>query len=291
MTPRQRVLLAVNHQEPDRVPLALWGSWYGVTDKLYFKVLETLGWEPVAPFRPDRLHSVNYYDDRLLEHLKVDVRHVDAGVSAATSKIREDGSDGWGLKWNTSGLYRSANFFPLEQASIKEISRFELPQAEQVIDAGQIQARLKDIRNMAQEYAVVGRSVASYGFFEMAQSLRKHDRFLMDLVVAPDMVDILVGRLMECYAALIERFLDIAGEQLDLLELPGDDFAGNNGPLISLEMFDRFFKEPYAQLIRGVKARWPKVKIVYHSDGAITPFLSRLIEMGVDIFHPMEPLP
>ncbi len=63
LTPRQRIIRAVNHQEPDRVPLALWGSWYGVTDKLYFNVLKKLGWDPVDPFRPDLLHSVNYYDE------------------------------------------------------------------------------------------------------------------------------------------------------------------------------------------------------------------------------------
>jgi uroporphyrinogen decarboxylase len=291
MTPRQRVLLAVNHQEPDRVPLALWGSWYGVTDKLYFKVLETLGWEPVAPFRPDRLHSVNYYDDRLLGFLNIDVRHVDPGAGAATSKIGADGTDGWGLKWRTAGLYRSASHYPLEQASVDEINRFEVPRAEEVIDAGQIQSRLKNIRNMTQEYAVAGRAVASYGFFEMAQSLRKHEQLLLDLAMAPDIVDALVDRLLACYSSLIGRFLDIAGEQLDLLELPGDDFAGNDGPLVSLEMFDRFFKNPYAQLIGGIKERFPDIKIVYHSDGAVTPFLSRLIEIGVDVFHPLEPLP
>ena len=291
MTPRERILLAVDHQEPDRVPLALWGSWYGVTDRLYFKVLKKLGWEPVAPFRPDHLHSVNYYDDRLLEYLNVDVRHVDSGVSAATSKTGADGMDGWGLKWNTGGLYRSASYYPLESASVEDIIRYKLPQAEKVIDANRIIARLNDIRNMKQDYAVIGRAVASYGFFEMAQSLRRHDRLLMDLVIAPDIVDTIVGRLLDCYIDLTDRFLDIAGNQLDLLELPGDDFAGNHGPLISLEMFDRFFKKPYAELIKSIKTRFPNLKIVYHSDGAITPFLSRLIEIGVDVFHPLESLP
>jgi len=76
LSSRERVLAAVSHQEPDRVPLALWGSWYGVTDRLYFNILDHLKWDPVLPFRPDKVHSVNYYDDRLLEILGVDVRHV-----------------------------------------------------------------------------------------------------------------------------------------------------------------------------------------------------------------------
>ena len=289
LTPRERVLAALNHREPDRVPLALWGSWYGVTDDLYFELLEMLDWEPVEPFRPGGLHSVNYYDDRLLEELGIDVRYVAPGSTAATSRRGPGGADGWGLKYRRSGLYRAATHHPLQGASVEEIEAYELPGP----DAVQVEAigrRLEEIGALDKAYAVVGRAVASYGFFEMAQALRKHDQLLMDLIRAPEVVDALVERLFECYRGMIGRFLDAAGEGLDLLELPGDDFAGNEGPLISPETFDRFFKTPYRRLVAFIKERAPHVKVVYHSDGAVTPFLPRLIDIGVDAFHPLEPV-
>jgi uroporphyrinogen decarboxylase len=291
LSSRERVLAAVNHREPDRVPLSLWGSWYGITDKLYFKVMENLGWEPVPPFRPDRVHSVNYYDDRLLEKLGVDVRHVDPGSTAATSRIGPNGLDAWGFAWYYGGLYRTVNRHPLQNATIDDIRRFPMPDAEQVIRPEPIQTRLEAIQAMDQAYAVIGRAVASYGFFEMGQSLRKHDQFLVDLVLNPELVNALIERIFDCYAAMLTRFLDIAGDHLDLLELPGDDFAGNNGMIISPDMFDQFFKEPYRRLIQHIKAHSPHVRIIYHSDGAITPLLSRLIDIGVDVVHPLEPLP
>jgi uroporphyrinogen decarboxylase len=290
-TPRERVLTALNHQEPDRVPLALWGSWYGVTDELYFRVLEEFKWQPVAPFRPDLIHSVNYYDDRLLEYLGVDVRHVDPGSTAFTSRISADGRDRWGLEWDTSGLYRTANRHPLQEATIDDLEKQTFPDAELAINTDQIIKRLEAIRALPQKYAVVGRAVESYGFFEMAQSLRKHDVLLMDLALNPDFVHALIDRLFNSYAAMITRFLDVAGEHLDMLELPGDDFAGNRQPIISIEMFDQFFKEPYRRMVTLVKTHSPHIKVVYHSDGAITPFLSRLVEIGFDVIHPLEPLP
>ncbi len=125
----------------------------------------------------------------------------------------------------------------------------------------------------------------------MAQSLRKHEQLLMDMVLDPELVHTLIGRLVDCYSALIERFLDIAGDDLDLLELPGDDFAGNNGLIISASMFDQFFLEPYTKLIANIKAQSPHIKVVAHSDGAMAPLLSRYVDMGVDVFHPLEPLP
>lgn len=273
------------------MPLALWGSWYGVTDRLYFRVLEQLGWQPAPPFRPDLAHSVNYYDDRLLARLGVDIRHVDPGVTAAANRPGPDGSDGWGLRWDSSGLYRLANYHPLQEATIEQIVAHPLPQADWAVPAEQIRARLQAIRSLDQKYAIAGRAVASYGFLEMAQSLRKHEKLFVDLVRAPEIVDALVQRLFDCYAELTLRFLDIAGQDLDLLELPGDDYAGNAGPLISPKMFDRFFKEPYRRLIALIKEHSPHVKVVFHSDGAVTPFLGRLVEIGVDVFHPLEPLP
>jgi len=291
ITPRERVLTAVAHQEPDRVPLALWGSWYGITDKLYFNVLDNLGWEPVPPFRPGKIHSVNYYDDRVLAALQVDVRHVDPGTISAYSRQGDDGKDALGIKWDTSGLYRTACAHPVEELSVDQIMDFPLPHVDTLINRDEILARIKTIRTLDQEYAVVGRAVASYGFFEMSQSLRKHTQLLMDLALAPEIVSALTARLYEFYAAMTIRFLDIAGEDLDILELPGDDFAGNSGPLISPKMFDRYYKEPYRKLITLVKQHSPHIKVVYHSDGAMTAFMPRLIEIGADIFHSAEPLP
>jgi uroporphyrinogen decarboxylase len=291
LSPRARVLCALQHREPDRTPLALWGSWYGVTDGLYLNTMRELNWEPVEPFRPEFLHSVNYYDDRLLKLLNVDVRHIDPGSISVTSHVGTDGADAYGLRYDRSGLYRMANYHPLAEADVDQIMAFPLPKADAVIREEPLLARLAELRQMDEEYAVVGRSVASYGFFEMAQSLRKHEQLMMDLILEPEIVHAIVGRLYACYAALTDRFLEIVGDQLDMLELPGDDFAGNQAPIIAPKSFDEFFKEPYTKLIARIKVRCPQLKVVYHSDGAITPFLPRIVEIGADVFHPLEPLP
>ena len=100
-----------------------------MTDPLYLATMQELGWDPVSPFRPDFVHSVNYYDDRLLKRLGVDVRQVDPGSVTVTSRLRADGTDGYGLKYERSGLYRVANFYPLAEATVDEILAFPLPQA------------------------------------------------------------------------------------------------------------------------------------------------------------------
>ena len=72
-SPRDRVYMALNHEEPDRVPLALGGGPYGLVDEVYLKLVDYFGLEkPVPPFRKG--HSISYMDDRLLEKLGTDIR-------------------------------------------------------------------------------------------------------------------------------------------------------------------------------------------------------------------------
>ena len=64
MTPRERKVTALAHEEPDRVPMALWGSYYTLNDGTYFNILKHLKLgEPLPPFRRYMSRNSNYYDD------------------------------------------------------------------------------------------------------------------------------------------------------------------------------------------------------------------------------------
>jgi hypothetical protein len=104
--------------------------------------MRELNWEPVEPFRPEFLHSVNYYDDRLLKLLNVDVRHIDPGSITVTSHVGTDGADAYGLRYDRSGLYRMANYHPLAEADVDQIMAFPLPKADAVIREEPLLARL-----------------------------------------------------------------------------------------------------------------------------------------------------
>ena len=76
-----------------------------------------------------------------------------------------------------------------------------------------------------------------------------------------------------------------------MIELPGDDYAGNTNLMISPAMFRKFIKPCLARLVKVVKEHNPNVKVMLHSDGAITGLIPDVIELGVDVIHPLEPLP
>jgi len=290
MNHRERVLTAVNHQQPDQVPVAIWGSAYGITDPLYFGLLELLQLgEPVAPFRKRKGHSINYYDDRVLEALDIDVRHVDCGFTDLGGPGVGIGRDAWGIRYEKHGIYYSAVEHPLVNTGLTDLETYSWPQVERLVRLDETEQRARFLKEET-DFAVVGRAADSYGPLERCCGLRSTQQFLIDLVEDPPFAAHLVGRVTDTLCRLLEVYLEAAGEYLDILELPGDDYASAR-PIISGRMFDRYFAPAWRRLIEVVKQKAPRVKIMFHSDGNMEPFLSRLIELGVDIFHCLEPLP
>ncbi len=290
MDHRERILTAVNHAEPDRVPTALWGSAYGITDPLYFALLETLGLgQPAAPFRRRMGHTINYYDDRVLEALDIDVRHVDCGFSDLGGPSQGGGEDAWGIGYDRSGIYLSAATHPLENANIEDLEAFPWPDVEQYLRRDELVERARHLAQQA-NFAVVGRACDSFGPFERCCALRGTGRFLLDLAGDAEFAQALVDKVTGVLCRLLEIYLAGAGPYLDILELPGDDYAAQR-PIISPRMFDRYFAASWQRMISLVRQSAPQCKILFHSDGNMEPLLGRLIDLGVDIFHCLEPLP
>ena len=104
MNSHERVLTALAHQEPDRVPLALWGSYYTLQDQTYFDLLSHLGMdEPVPPFRRYKSRNFNYLDDRILDRLGTDIRYVWLGFTDLGGARPDTLQDAWGVQWARIG--------------------------------------------------------------------------------------------------------------------------------------------------------------------------------------------
>lgn len=290
MDHRERVLAAINHEEPDYVPTAIWGSAYGITDPLYFALLNHLNLgQPVLPFRRNKGHTINYYDDRVLEALDIDVRHVDIGFTDLGGPTRGGGKDAWGIRFDESGIYLSAVGHPLEDATIDQLREYPFPTVWKYLRIDEMSERLKNLKEKT-DYAIVGRAFDSYGIFERCCAMRKTDKFLMDLALDEEFASTLIQKVTDTLCKLLEIYLLEAADYLDIIELPGDDYAAMR-PIISPKMFDRYFAPGWKRMIDMIHQASPRCKILFHSDGNMEPFLSRLINLGVDIFHCLEPLP
>ncbi len=292
MTHRERVLTALYHQEPDRLPLALWGSAYGIIDGPYKRLrqhLEIPGPVP-PPFRRNHGHTVNYMDDGVLAALDVDVRYVWTGATDINSPYHGKGFDQLGVEWGKSGYQVYPIGFPLAEKSVEEIAAYKFPSAKDLFRVDELRDRAKALAKEG-EYAVCGRAPNSYGLYDQASYLRGIEEFMVDFYDNPEAVHVLVGKIADWFIELYDLYLDVAGDCLDLIELPGDDYAGTAGPIISTQHFDEFFKEPWKRVVSFIKSRKPHLHVLFHSDGDTTPFLPHFLEVGADVHHPLEFVP
>lgn len=295
MLPRERVLAAFNHQEPDRVPTALGGGPYGLVDELYLGLVQHLGLgNPVTPFRSG--HNISYMDDRLLERLGTDLRYCWPGLLPNSpvhpGEADDTFYDSYGQVWKRAFPYYYSGEGILQNASsLEDIERLvHWPDLSDPRWMAGVAERAHSLRANT-DYFVVMRMVASHGPFQTACDLRGIKNFLMDLAVNPQIAHFLLDKITTSIEGLLHLAMQAGGKWFDMVELPGDDYAGNTSLMISPAMFNKFIRPCITRLVTVIKEYNPKVRVMLHSDGAISKLLPDLISLGVDVIHPLEPLP
>ena len=175
MKARQRVMLALDHQEPDRIPIDLGGTICSSIHREAYVALKThLGMEVEELCMADHVQQLPYLDEALLKRFGVDFRMVQFPPATAPEvAIFEEGEyyafvDRWGARLHKpkkGGLYFDWVDFPIQQATAEALDRYTWPQP----DPPQ---RLAQLRQQAQwlyehtDYALVGSAIIGGGIFE-----------------------------------------------------------------------------------------------------------------------------
>jgi uroporphyrinogen decarboxylase len=293
MNPRFRVQKTLSHEIPDRVPLALWGGPYGLVDPLYKDLVKILGLgEPTQPVREG--HTINHIDDRLLEKLGTDTRLIWPGASPSSpTHISKEGDliyDDFGQPWKRTTPYYSAIDGLLKDSNTLEaIENFvNWPDVNDPRWTQGVNERASAIKDSG--YYIIGRMVVSHGPFQMACDLRSMENFMMDMILEPEFAHALLDRVTNTICGLTHNYLEAAGNVMDMIELPGDDYAANDNLVFSPKLFRQMIRPYIERIIGTIKEIRPDVKIMLHSDGAVGKLIPDFIEMGIDVLHPLEPV-
>jgi uroporphyrinogen decarboxylase len=98
----------------------------------------------------------------------------------------------------------------------------------------------------------------------------------------------LMDKVLEVQIGLTEVLLREVGEYIDVITL-GDDLGGQDRLLLSPQLYRELIKPRHKALCDFVRQR-TDAKIYFHTDGAVYPLIEELIEVGVDILNPVQPL-
>ena len=325
MTSRERVLMALNHREPDRIPVDLSGHRSsGIAAMAYIKLRRHLGL-PERPIRVyDPVQQLAIVDEDVLQRFGVDT--VELGRAFAhddkwwTEWVLPDGSpclmpvwakperaDGeWVLSSATGQLmarmppgvlFFEQACYPFEEnddfdrleAAISEVMWAAAASPPGPIAAGAdgLQRLTEGAQRLRRETdrAIIG--LFGGNLLEMGQFLYRNDNFFLLLAGDPERAHAFLDRLMTLHLANLERFLGAVGSHLDII-LFGDDLGMQSGPQISPAMYREFFQPRQRLLWRRVRELAPHLRIMLHCCGGVRELLPGLIEAGLDAINPVQ---
>lgn len=291
LTHRERVRAVLSGEKPDRPVADLGGRVSSLSTPAYQALKAHLGYGyELNDETVTLLNTIGYFDERVLQHFDIPFRYLYL-QPAATFKLEvsADGSyhDEWGVKFVPHGHYRERTGHPLAEATLDDLDTFHWPNPH---DPGRVDGLAETARQLYQEtdFALVAGHVSA-GIFQDCWNLRGMEKFLMDMVINRDFAETLLDRVLAVHIGLWEAFLDAVGEYVEIVGT-ADDVAGQKNPIISPQMYKDLIKPRHAKLIAAIRER-TNAKIFYHSDGALLPLLDDLLDTGVDILNPIQPLP
>lgn len=295
MNSRERVQLALNHREADRIPFDLGATVLtSIHVKSYRQLREYLGLPKTEMRLVDIFQQVVTVDEDLRQRLKVDVRDV-APRSSGTFhiEIKDAGAythfyDEWGIGWKMpkdGGLYYDMFYHPLQDAqTLAEIEKYPWPDP---IDPARFTGlHERALQAVEQEKQAVFLGGLSAGIMEMAAWMRGYENYFSDFANNEKLLLALMEKVLALKMAYWDNALAEVGDYADAIG-EADDFAGQFRMLISPAMYRRMVKPLHKRLFDFIHAR-TKAKIFFHSCGAIRPVIGDLIEIGVDILNPVQ---
>jgi len=326
MTSRERVLSALNHREPDRVPIDLSGHRSsGIAAMAYVRLREFLGL-PKKPIRVyDPVQQLAIVDEDVLQQFKVDT--IELGRAFAledkwwTDWVLPDGTpclmpvwakpechDGeWVLRSTPnhrviarmpeSVWYFEQAFFPfLESEDLEQVepelaecmwSAIASPPGP--ITAGPEGEKLlvEGARRLRQQTDRAILGLFGGNLLELGQWFYRNDNFFMLLAGERERAHRFLDKLMEIHLRNLDRFLRNLAPHIDII-LFGDDLGMQSGPQVSPAMYREFFQPREKMQWQMVKERAPHLKIQLHCCGGVRELLPGLIEAGLDAINPVQ---
>jgi len=291
MTPRERVKAALNHQEPDRVPLDLGQAvGDGITLTAYRNLLAHLGMSDKAIQVKDKRGQTARVDEDILRRFRIDFRGVGLGAPEHWKDRWLDErtfEDEWGVvrTMPKDSYYYDLVGSPLaEDGSLSALAAYRWPDP---MDPGRFRGLRDRARHLHREtdYAVV--VDLNCAFFLRCCELRGWENFYVDIVANVPFAEALMDRFLEIRLAIAERALQEVGKDVDIVMVTSDDLGGTESPLISPALYRSLIKPRQQRTFDFFRAR-TGAKLYYHTDGAIYPLLPDFVDLGVDILNPVQ---
>ena len=329
MNSRERVREALNHKQPDCVPIDFGGHRSsGIAAIAYGKLKKELGITAGDVYVYDMVQQLAIVEEDVLDAVGADVVELGRAFMLDEKDWKDwtlpDGTackipeyintqkrgDDWFLQSDDGldlavqkkdCLYFEQIYWPWQEQNpeAQDFADIEYAMSHNMWGAvptpgGHIPLTDEGCRELAEgaqrlrkstDRAILG--IFGGNLFEVPQFLYRIDNYLMYMGLYPEACERLSDALCSAYMPRLEKWLEAVGEHIDIM-LFGDDLGGQGGPLMSPEMYRRYYKPWHTKLWSRAKELAPHVNIHLHSCGSIEPLLEDLIEAGLESSNPVQ---
>ena len=295
MNSRERMLLALNHKQGDRVPLDIGGiAQSGMHHKAYTALREYYGLERKEPELINIITQAARIDEELMDKMGTDARIVYGKWASPEINIpRIEGNYkvfenefAVGFRMPVDGgLYYDIVSHPLDKDDFQEaLANYTFPNPNEDWRFDMLIHDAKAARVKGKLTVLMGMCP---GIYEVGSWLRGFERYLMDMLTEPENIDKLTDILSEMKAQYWGKALSIVGDYIDVIN-EADDMASQKSLMFSLDMYRKLIKPYHTRIFSRAKKAAPHIKCMLHSCGAVRELIPDLIEAGVEILNPVQ---
>jgi len=302
MNSRQRMFTALEHKEPDRVPYDLGsGPMTSITKGAYTKLIAHLGIDEKVELN-DIVQQLAEVSPAVLDRLQVDTRGLWAKYNHTHNfnPVREGkywvNRDEWSLTYALPVDEEHAHWYDLIKFPLYEKKRITMEDVEAFpFPEGGAKWRIEGLKEIAKEAHAEGKATycrgCCAGVFEMALRLRGYEGFFPDMIKRPDVAQRILDKITEHKLAFWDMMLTEMGEYVDIIG-ESDDIGTQDSYLCSPDMYRQMIKPCHKQIFDLVRSHGKrlnkKIYIFFHSDGVNREIIDDFVELGIDIFNPLQ---
>lgn len=261
----ERVLCAIDHKKPDKVPK---GEWF-IDQQLLQKMLGKVSIDGIT----DYIHLWNL--------LGMDLKATKGGYEikenlGCDESGRKIFSDVWGCTYKESNVgFLTPNLIQSPIDNINEVYNYKFPSLDD-FDVNEIKQWVDNSDFFI--FSIV------HGAFEFLTHLvGGFEEYMVYLMTNPKDLSYLINQFTQFQAELAKKYIRAGAHGIII----SDDLAYNSGPFFSPDLFRQWLKPSLREEIKSIK-EFADVPIFFHSDGNINPILDDIVDLGIDGIHPLE---
>lgn len=290
MSSRQRVVTALSHREPDRIPIDFGGRHTSIHFLVQREVKEYLGIQGGEEIIRSHHLMVVEADPRLRETFGYDVLSFEAGkpdgwelhIDHQTNTFLDEWGNLYGMP--PGGCWYDVVKRALAEADLEGIKHFRYPDPANPGRTRGLRDRVQQARQITDKAIMMCN--ATGGIWEHSLYLRGVQQAFTDLALDRRLAETLADRNLEWISAYWTNVLDVVGDLVDVVQL-GEDMGSQVGLFFSPTLYRNIYKPKLRRLVDTIRAR-TKAKIYLHSCGSVHPLIPDWIECGIEILNPVQ---